>query len=143
MTNVSKRKLKKETEQQLFSQFTSVFGNAPQKQQSELFMALFTETERIMFIKRLAVVFLLTEKYSTYSIAKTLLVSDATVRSVKASFLEGKYDPIVFSMKQKTFDKQKFWKTVEVLLRGGLPPRGRGRWKWFYEQTGTIATKRR
>ena len=133
MTNVSKKGLSEKVERQLFSQFTDLFSSAERNQLAKLFAALFTEAERIMFIKRLAIVFLIAEEYSTYAIAKTLKVSDATVRAVRAQCQSGRFDHVLLAVKKKSFDKDKFWKTVDVLLRCGLPPRGKGRWRWLYE----------
>ncbi len=86
-----------------------------------------------MLTKRLAIIFLLIENYSSYSISKTLIVSDSTVRQIQSQLLMGRHDPIIKLMQKKTFDKAEFWKTVEALLQCGLPPRGKGRWKWLYE----------
>lgn len=133
MTRISKQKLDKKTHDRLFSEFTRLFASASERQHADLFVSLFSETEKIMFIKRLAIVFLLGEEYSTYAISNTLLVSDSTVRVIRTDYNNGRFDPIVTIMKKRTFNKDEFWKTVEVLLRAGLPPRGRGRWKWLYE----------
>ena len=133
MTNVSKRPLNPKAREQLLSQFINLFASASRRQHEELFLALFSGAERTMFIKRLAIVFLLSEEYSTYAISKTLVVSDFTVRRIQAQCTAGRYDPIIGVMKGRKFDREKFWNTVDVLLRCGLPPRGRGRWKWLYE----------
>lgn len=133
MTRISKQTLNQKTEKQLFSQFISLFSVANEKQHEALFSAIFTEAEKTMFIKRMAIVLLLLEEYSTYRIAKTLIVSDSTVRSIRAQYHSGRFDSVVGLMRKKAFDKEKFWKTIELLLRCGLPPRGRGRWKWLYE----------
>jgi Trp operon repressor len=133
MTRVSKERLDRKTERQLFSQFVSIFISVQKGQCDELFSSLFTETERIMFVKRVGIVLLISEGYSTYAIAKALHVSDSTVRVVLKQCKAGKFDPFFSVLKKKTFDIEQFWKTLEVLLRCGLPPRGKGRWKWLYE----------
>ena len=137
MTNVSKRPLNPKTRERLFGQFIELFSSANRKQHEELFAAIFSQAEQTMFIKRLAVVFLLSEEYSTYAIAKTLIMSDSSIRDIRTQCALGRYDPIIAAMKRKTFDRERFWKTVDTLLRCGLPPRGRGRWKWLYEMTDT------
>lgn len=133
MTNISKNKLPKKSEVKLFSQFTKLFAVADEKLLADMFEALFTEAEKIMFIKRLAIILLLSRKCSNYRISKTLHISDSTVRDIKQKFLKGHYDVLVKSVNNKKFDTKKFWTTVEVLLSAGLPPRGRGRWKWLYK----------
>ena len=130
MTNVSKRALAPEVKKKLFQQFSSLFVAAGEKQMSRMFLELFTESEQIMFIKRVGIIMMLSEQYSNYSIAKTLEVSEATVRTAKEKFLAGEYQSIAGATKRSTFDSEKFWSVLGVVLRGGLPPMvGKGRWK--------------
>ena len=131
MTNISKRTLDKNTQKQLFMQFTQMFVSADDDLMPKMFEALFTESEKIMFIKRVAIVILLTEDYSPYAIAKRLCVSDKTVRDIKVQVKAGRYDAFIKVTRKKSFDKDKFWDTLEVLFRGGLPPMGKDRWKWL------------
>ena len=133
MTHISKKQLTKKTQDGLFTQFVDLFTSVKKTQQSKIFEALFTETELIMVTKRLAIVLLLLEGRSTYSIAKTLSVSDSTVRLVRSAYRSGHYDSIVEVFRKKSFDRDAFWDTLEKILQCGLPPRGRGRWKWLYE----------
>jgi Trp operon repressor len=137
MTNVSKRPLGQKAREQLSSQFIELFSTANKKQHLDLFISLFSDAERTMFIKRLAIVLLLAEGFSTYKIAKSLIVSDSTVREIRAQYTTGRYDPMISIIRTKQFDRKKFWKTLELLLRAGMPPRGRGRWKMFYNLTET------
>ncbi len=138
VTNVSKHALNKEFEKELFVQFINLFSSSNKKTNAELFSSLFTESERIMFIKRLAVIVLVQKKVSTYKIAQKLHVSDATARAILQK-IEGKsLDPILACIQKKSFDADAFWKTVDLILRAGLPPRGRGRWKWLYEMTDDL-----
>ena len=135
MTNISKHTLHKEFEKELFKQFIGLFSVSNKKHSAELFSSLFTESERIMFIKRLAIIVLLQKNVSSYKISLKLHVSDATVRSIHEQISAGKFNPILLHVRKKTFDADSFWKTVEKILSAGLPPRGRGRWKWLYEMT--------
>jgi len=135
MTNVSKKKLDAKVQDQLFKQFAQLFTSEDEKYVGNLFDALFTDSEKIMFVKRIAVILLLAENYSSYRIAKTLKVSEATVYAAKKRFDAGTYDCIVSVTRKKSFDKEKFWMTFELLVRAGLPPQGKGRWKWLYENT--------
>lgn len=131
MTNISKRELDTETSEKLFSQFSLLFANADQKQIAHLFEALFTDAEKVMFIKRIASVFLIAEGYSQYAIAQRLNMSEATVRNLVRQAKVGKFDAIISVTRKRSFDKVRFWETVEVLLRGGLPPMGKQRWRWL------------
>lgn len=131
MTRVSREKLDHQTQEQLFSQLAQIFSSANQKQTAALFEALFTDTEKTMFVKRLASILLIAEDYSTYAIAQRLKISDSTVRSIRLQSQAGKFDALINLTRRAAFDKKQFWETVEVLLRGGLPPRGKDRWKWL------------
>jgi len=130
MTNVSKNKLDDATQQRLFAQFSALFAKSSQKEVVNLFEALFTDSEKIMFMKRLAVILMVAQGHSTYAVAKSLHVSDKTARDVKARLISGVYDDIVTSTKHKNFDSKKFWASIEVLLRLGMPSySGKDRWK--------------
>lgn len=131
MTNVSKHKLSKKMQSCLFAQFTQLFAAADQKHLAKLFDALFTESEKMMFVKRVAIILLLQEQYSTYAISKTLKVSDATVRTILQKYETGQYEALSRIVRKKSFDAELFWETVEVLLRAGLPPYGKDRWQWL------------
>ncbi len=141
MTNISKRALNKEFEKELFTQFITLFSTSRKEQNAKLFSSLFTESERIMFIKRLAIIVLIQKKASTYKIAQKLHVSDATARAIQRKIGNGSLDPILTHIQKRSFDADAFWETVDLILRAGLPPRGRGRWKWLYEMTDNFEKK--
>jgi uncharacterized protein YerC len=133
MTNVSKRELEPEVRKKLLTQFAGLFKAAGDVQLSKIFSELFTEAEQIMFVKRLAIIIMLINNFSNYAIAQHLEVSEATVRSTKAKYVNGEYDTIVRVLNNKKFDGQKFWRVLELVLTAGLPPRtGRGRWKFVF-----------
>ena len=132
MTHVSRKKLSKEARNKLFTQFVGVFSKGKKGEQKDLFASLFTDAEEIMFVKRVAVIFLLLEGYSTYRISKTLIVSDSTVRNIQKQCETGRFDPIIAEMRKKNFDREKFWNTLDTILRLGMPPRvDSSRWKWL------------
>lgn len=130
MTNVSKNKLDDTTQQKLFTQFSALFVQSDQKHISKLFQALFTDSEKIMFMKRLAVILMVAEGHSTYAVAGALHVSDRTARNIKVKLHAGVYDDLIKVTNHKSFDNKKFWDSVEVLLRLGMPSySGKDRWK--------------
>lgn len=131
MTNISKQPLSQQTTDKLFFQLTKLFADVSQQRASNFLDNLFTDSEKIMFIKRLAVVLLISKGQSTYRIAKLLSVSDATVRTIKQKYDQGAYGSIISATQKKAFDSEKFWKTLEVILRGGMPSMGKDRWKGF------------
>ena len=129
MTHISKKNLTKNSHKKLTEQMANMFVVADKKTASPLFTSLFTESEQIMFIKRLAVILMIDKRYSKYRIAKTLHVSESTVKLLLLKYEAGLYKPITKLAKSKSFDTNTFWEMVEVLLRAGMPPRGKGRWK--------------
>ena len=96
---------------------------------ANVFMDLFTEAEQIMFLKRVGIIFMLQSECSNYEVAKTLLVSETTVKSIKQKMLTDEFIHITNIMQRKTFNQKQFWQVIEKVLRAGLPPRGHGRWK--------------
>ncbi|MFN3188306.1 MAG: helix-turn-helix domain-containing protein [Candidatus Paceibacteria bacterium] len=130
MTNVSKQQLTAEVGDKLRLQLARIFDNVPLQKSKNLFEALLSESEQIMLAKRLAVILLVHQKVSVSEIAKRVLVSDATVRALRAQYKEGRYMPLISHCTSSSFDSHKFWQTLEVVLRGGLPSRGKDRWRW-------------
>ena len=131
VTHVSKEPLPAKRQEQLFREFSQLFASTQGRDAAKLFDALFTESEKVMFIKRIAIVLMLARGASTYVIARSLKVSDSTVRDIKKQAKAGKYDPIIATIKTDSFDAEALWKTVESLLRLGFPEQGKGRWQWL------------
>lgn len=131
MTNVSKQQLTAEVADKLRLQLARIFDNVPVQKSKNLFDALLSESEQIMLAKRLAVILLIHQKVGVSEIAKRVLVSDATVRTLQKQYKTGRYAPLVSHCTSHSFDSKKFWQTLEVVLRGGLPPRGKDRWQWM------------
>jgi len=129
MTNISKRYLSTKQKAELSKQIVKLFATIHKSNAGAFFKEFFTEAEQIMFIKRLAIIMMLEAGYSKYRIGKTILVSESTVSSASLKYQSGAYSEMLKITRTKDFDKEKFWEVLEVLLRAGLPPRGRGRWK--------------
>ena len=134
MTNVSKQQLTAEVADKLRLQLARIFDNVSIKKSKNIFAALLTESEQIMLAKRLAIILLLHQEVSVLNISKRLLVSDATVRTLRSQYKDGRYEPLVSHCISNSFDSKKFWQTLEIVLRGGLPPRGKDRWQWLQSQ---------
>jgi DNA-binding NarL/FixJ family response regulator len=129
MTNISKRRLGDMHQKKLLKQLAGLFATSDKKSTELMLTDLFTESEQIMFIKRLGIVMMINSGYSKYRIAKTLLVSESTVREAGKKFDMGMYNNLLRKTQTKQFDSKKFWATVEVLLRAGMPSMGKDRWK--------------
>lgn len=129
MTNVSKDLLDQKMQEKLFTQLADLFTAADKNTTRQFFSELLTSTERIMLMKRLAAIILLNRKFSIYRTAKTLHLSQTTVALLQEKVDQGMFQSIVKVTHKKEFDSKKFWMTMEVLLRGGLPPMGKHRWQ--------------
>jgi len=131
MPHVSKKQLEKQVFLDIYDSFAfSVSGQSKQKR--GILNNILTKTEKIMLAKRFSAVFMLIEGASLYNIQHTLKISPSTAGRFAFNLDRGMYGNIEksFSSKQK---RKNFWDTLETLIRFGMPPMGRGRWKWLYE----------
>lgn len=137
MTHVSKRKVKPAVVDKITRQFAAVIARADNKARADdLVGSLFTKAERAMLAKRLAAIVMLEYGYSFDDVENTLKVSSRTVARIWRDKKNGKYTPIERICRKKLTvgqSQDSFLEFVEILLQAGLPPRGRGRWKWLYE----------
>ncbi len=129
MTNVSKRKLDRSVQKKLLKQITNLFTSVTSRTAQPVFEGLFTESEQVMFVKRFAMVLMLERGYSRYRISKTLDLSETTVNRIYLRYEEGEFEALIKVVRRKEFNSKAFWNTVEVVLRGGMPPMGRDRWR--------------
>lgn len=132
MTNVSKQPLATKAQKQLFEQFAALLALTSTAEASGLYYELFTPAERVMFVKRIAVIALLQQSYSPYRIAVTLHMSETTVAKIMERYDKGAFETIQQLLQKRNFNRDVFWKTLELLLTAGMPSQGRGRWRSFY-----------
>jgi len=133
MTNVSKNALKKEVTEKISNQFIRLISDYEKFNKSSNFVnEFFTKSERIMFAKRLAIIFLILEDLPQISISEALKVSPTTVNKIAVVLDRGGYQSTRKYFKDKKH-RQSFWYQLEVILRAGMPPiAGRGRWARVY-----------
>jgi len=80
MVQISRRKLPEEILSKLFLLFFEIVGNKDDKNEFSIIINdLFSETEQIMIIKRLAIIYLLLKNIDQRAIADTIKVSPSTV----------------------------------------------------------------
>lgn len=129
MAHVSKEQLDEEIFVKIYNQFVhSVSSHSKQKQ--GVLSDLLTDTEKVMFAKRLAAIFMILEEASFYHIKETLHTSTSTTKRYYLNLERGEYTHIEkFFTSRK--EKKDLWLTLEVLVRAGMPPMGRGRWQWL------------
>jgi uncharacterized protein YerC len=129
MTHVSKNSLTSETEKKLRAQFAKFFSNQIPADFENLFSSLYTQSEQMMFLKRLAAIIMLIEGKSTYNIQKTLKISISTVIEIKTKFTLNQYEHLVDRYHDKKFNAEAFIKVIEKILDAGMPSLGKDRWK--------------
>lgn len=129
MTHVSKRQLKTSDFNALNTKVHAIIGSLTKKDSGLFFAAFFTKAERIMLTKRLCAIALFHEGYSAYRVSKLLIISPSTANLIKLKYEVGAYAPIVRVLEKKPNLAKELLTALEYLLRAGLPPRGKGRWK--------------
>ena len=129
MTHISKNPLKKNTLIKISNQFVEIVSNLkPGKSGGSFLNDFFTDAEKVMLTKRLAVIFMLKNGASYGVIEKTLHISPSTIMRVAKVLSSGGYDGVLAEI-QKKKNKEKFLIELEKIFRGGLPEMGRNRWK--------------
>ncbi len=131
MPHVSKRQLKEKVFLQIYNQFTDSVSSQSKKKRDVL-GDLLTKTEKIMLAKRMAILFMLIEGASLYHAQHVLNVSSSTAARFKRNIDKQMY-PNIKSFLHTKQKKKDFWEILEVVVRAGMPPMGRGRWKWLYD----------
>ena len=135
MPHISQKQLKKETAKDIRKHFIKTVTSFGGKNNNKAFFdELLTPTEQIMLAKRLAMLFMLAEGMSSYKVRKILNLSPSTTARFQKEIEHGAF-PYIENIVKKKSSRDKTWKELEVLLRGGLPSMGKDRWKWLDEFT--------
>lgn len=112
MSQVSKRKLGQDFENEVYFIFWRTIGKITKENEVNLFFTdLFTKTERINFTKRLAIVILLYKNYQWESIIDLLKVSNGTVAKIAAKFDSPGFK-LFFKKLEQDIAWKKFWKEL-------------------------------
>jgi uncharacterized protein YerC len=115
MSQVSKIKLDKKTEQDLLHNFDLVLSNIKKDSEMYYFLnSLLTKTERVMLAKRLAIVVLLKEGVSQRSISGALGVTQSTVSRMDI-FLDARGAGYEVALRKLAADKA-FLEFKEILM---------------------------
>jgi len=136
MTNISKQQLKPNHLKQLYVQLSKTITKLDTRTTNTFLDELLGKEEKIMIAKRFAVIMMLIEGNSIYRTAQLLHMSPSTVQQLQNNFTAGKYKNIEKILKKNEKNYEEFWKTLEIILRAGMPPRGKGRWKSTFEMLG-------
>lgn len=128
MPHISKIKLKKDHSDKLYFELLRTFERSfKQGKTKPVFDQFLTDTEKLMFAKRLAIIALLSRGASSVDIAKFLSVSPSTVEKMTLKFEHRNYDAII----KDGLGKNDIWKILEQIFTvGGLVPSRVGRDRW-------------
>lgn len=132
MPQVSRYKMNDVLFEKLFTQFAFIL--APQEIQNtkSCLSDLFTDTEKIMFVKRLAIIVMLHEGISSYQIWTTLKMSSSTVARIQDGYEQGCYTHITTALTKNKKKYNTFLQTLGVLLEEMLSQySGKRRWNWL------------
>ncbi len=135
MTRISSKALDQKLSQKLFAEFVQYITKTNRQSIIDFLETVLTRTECIMLAKRVAVIAMLHDGCSVYRIAQVLEMSTSTISGMKRKYELNQYIAITSRMGMSKKEREKFWKTLEIILRAGMPPRGRDRWKWLDTMT--------
>ncbi len=140
MPHISTKKLDEEYYLKLYIQLVKIFDSAGQSKKSILlFKDFFTETEKIMFTKRLAIICLLEEGVSRPYISEMLLVSPSTVDRISLLYEIGQYKHITEILKKYN---RTIWEILEGIIRDSVSKQvGKRRMAWLTEIENKHKTK--
>ena len=135
MPHISSKKLDSNISNKLFNDLMSILGKAHDRKFLPLvFNELFTETEKIMFAKRIAIILMLVSKTPQHKLVDILKVSPTTMAKTSLGIEIGKYKAILKVSRKEKIDLEKIvW---SILTAGGImPPKvGRKYWTKYFKQ---------
>lgn len=135
MPHISKRKLNNGVLLKITQRFIQTAVRLKDKTQAEEFFSdLFTKTERIMFAKRLMLIFMLCEGNTFDEVGEILKVSPSTIARISKEIEKGGYSHITRLANRKR-NRSFLEDYIRELAGFRLPPYAsrRERWKWLNE----------
>jgi Trp operon repressor len=129
MTHISNKYLDEKELNKMFTQMNRTLSQLSKKEMDYFFSELLGKEERIMLAKRLSIIIMLMEKNSQYAIAEALHVSTSIVALQYRAYEAGRYNHIVGFFRKNKEKYEQLWKTLDTILRAGMPSQGRDRWK--------------
>ena len=132
MPHISQKKINDKDFSKIYDQLISFFDTAGSQRRSDILLREFlTETEKIMFAKRLSALCLIDDSVSEHYISYILGVSPSTVSRITLSYEQGRF-PYISNIIAK--NKQSIWDVLEGAVRSSMESySGPKRWKWLEE----------
>jgi uncharacterized protein YerC len=133
MSQVSRYPVSKDVYLKSFEIFLKTISRLNTRREVAKFLGeFFTPTEKIMFVKRLAISFLIEKKYDYREISKILRVSTGTINRVSIFYGES----IVFKKMIRSFLKEEeieeFWLNIGEKVTSALASGKSKSGSWFY-----------
>jgi uncharacterized protein YerC len=128
MTHISGKKVDQKLMDSLFKKLIVLIEKSDRKSTSLVVNELFTQTEKVMFAKRLAVILMLSSKIPQEKIYETLKMSPTTIAKVSLAIENGKYKNILSIVGHEKVDVEKI--IFNILTLGGLVPPIAGKKRW-------------
>lgn len=117
MTQVSRRVLHKQVEQQIFETLWEAISQVRNREDIQIFLNdLLTPTERMMIAKRLAIAVLLLKERNYETIKDFLKVSNETISKVALTLKLNRGYKIAINKVIRTQAGREFWQDIENLL---------------------------
>lgn len=123
MVNISKKKIDNYVLDRLFELLFVVFSeNRKESDFRNLFISLFSNTERIMIVKRLGLIYLMLKNFKKNDICRLIKISKATFDKYKLIIDK---DPIIYEKFKSFIKKEKainiFEEIINILYGPGTP----------------------
>lgn len=116
MTNVSKKQIKPKIKQKIDDQFCFLLSEIKnEKEGGSFFNEFFSESERMMFVKRLAIIIMLDSGYTFSDIGNFLKVSKDTISKIEMDRYSGEYDFVLGKINKEVKKGRKNRKFNEFL----------------------------
>jgi len=135
MVHVSKNKLKPNVSRDIARQFISTISSLDRKAAEIFFNDFFTPSERLMFAKRLATLYLLRNGASMYRISQVLKVSTSTIGSLNERFSRLEKESIVAACEQFDTSGGLLRELQNLVMHGfSMNPKRRAQWLNEFER---------
>ena len=127
MSHVASKPLPKEVQKEIADQLVRLLVKNGSRSATVL-TELLTETEQLMLSKRLAAIMLLAQGFSYFRISQTLFMSTSTLKRLHQQLIGGDFENLEALVRARK-NREALYEMIGNIIRAGMPPRGRGRWK--------------
>jgi len=139
MVYISKKPVSEKALAIMAEQFVKHIARIVTKKEAEAFLGeMFTPAEKMLYMKRFAILVMLERGYSFGAIKRALKVSQTTIARLQKGLERGEYDQTIKYVERRAKRSKAVEKTfldfLEIVLQAGLPPRGKGRWQHVWDR---------